>query len=120
MNKKAIGLIAAGIIAVGASAAIGSYMTQQSMRADADIPPPAQHAATHGPAGQHYAAAQPPAQPACNDHNIVGTVAGGVAGGVLGSMIGHGTGKTVATIGGAGAGALVGNEVIPTRNVTCR
>jgi len=65
---------------------------------------------------------QAQAQPAssnCNDHNIVGTAVGGIGGGVLGSLLGHGTGKTVTTIGGALAGAYVGNQAVPTQNVTC-
>lgn len=58
--------------------------------------------------------------PACDDDNIVGKVVGGAAGGVAGSQIGSGSGKTAATIGGAVGGALLGEEYIPTRNVTCR
>lgn len=37
-----------------------------------------------------------------------GLVAGGVAGGVIGSTIGKGRGNTLATLGGAGLGALAG------------
>jgi outer membrane lipoprotein SlyB len=40
-----------------------------------------------------------------------GLVVGGVAGGVLGHQIGSGRGNTVATIAGAGLGALAGNQV---------
>ena len=39
-----------------------------------------------------------------------GTVVGGVAGGVLGNQVGHGTGRTLATIGGAGLGAVAGSH----------
>lgn len=59
-------------------------------------------------------------QPACDDDNIVGKVAGGVIGGVAGSQIGKGNGKTAATIGGSVGGTLLGEEYIPTRNVTCK
>ena len=45
-----------------------------------------------------------------------GAVVGGVAGGVIGHQIGGGTGKTVATIAGAGGGAYVGNKVEQNRN----
>jgi outer membrane lipoprotein SlyB len=41
----------------------------------------------------------------------VGMVAGGVLGGVLGHQIGSGRGNTVATIAGAGVGAVAGNQV---------
>ena len=41
----------------------------------------------------------------------VGLVAGGVLGGVLGHQIGSGRGNTVATIAGAGVGAVAGNAV---------
>jgi outer membrane lipoprotein SlyB len=41
----------------------------------------------------------------------LGAVGGAVVGGVIGHQIGGGTGKTVATIAGAGGGAYVGNKV---------
>jgi len=66
------------------------------------------------------AAAPQPRQVACDDDNIVGKVAGGLIGGVAGSQFGSGNGKTAATIGGSVGGTLVGEEYIPTRNVTCR
>src|SRR5438034_11788643 len=40
-----------------------------------------------------------------------GAVVGGVVGGVVGHQFGSGRGNTVATIAGAGVGALAGNEV---------
>lgn len=61
-----------------------------------------------------------PAQPACDDDNIVGMLAGGAAGGLAGSQVGSGNGKTAATIGGAVGGAYLGKEYLATRNVTCR
>ncbi|HVL10028.1 MAG TPA: glycine zipper 2TM domain-containing protein [Burkholderiaceae bacterium] len=42
---------------------------------------------------------------------ILGTVLGGAAGGLLGHQVGGGTGKTVATIGGAVLGAVAGNQI---------
>ncbi len=41
----------------------------------------------------------------------VGMVAGGVVGGVVGHQIGSGRGNTVATIAGAGLGAVAGNQI---------
>jgi len=41
----------------------------------------------------------------------VGMVAGGVVGGVVGHQFGSGRGNTVATIAGAGLGAVAGNQV---------
>lgn len=58
--------------------------------------------------------------PACDDDNIVGKVAGGVVGGLVGTQIGKGGGNKAATIGGSVGGTLLGEEFIPTRNVTCR
>jgi outer membrane lipoprotein SlyB len=46
----------------------------------------------------------------------LGAVAGGVVGGVIGHQIGGGTGKTVATIAGAGGGAYVGHQVEKSKN----
>lgn len=40
-----------------------------------------------------------------------GAVVGGAAGGVAGNQFGKGNGKTAATIGGAAAGALIGNSM---------
>jgi outer membrane lipoprotein SlyB len=40
-----------------------------------------------------------------------GVIGGAVVGGLLGHQIGGGTGKTLATVGGAAAGAYAGNEV---------
>lgn len=59
-------------------------------------------------------------KPACDDHNVVGIVLGGAAGGLVGHQVGSGKGKDLATIGGALGGAYLGNQYIPTRNVTCR
>lgn len=39
-----------------------------------------------------------------------GTVVGGVAGGVIGNQIGGGRGRTLATLGGAGLGAVAGSH----------
>jgi outer membrane lipoprotein SlyB len=40
-----------------------------------------------------------------------GAAVGGAAGGLAGNQIGSGNGKTAATIGGAAAGALIGNSM---------
>lgn len=42
------------------------------------------------------------------DENVVGGLAGGALGGVAGSTIGGGSGKSLATIGGVIAGAMIG------------
>lgn len=42
---------------------------------------------------------------------IAGTVGGAVIGGLLGSTIGGGSGRTVATVAGAGGGGYVGHRV---------
>lgn len=112
-NKKLIGIGVGAVLLVGATAAIASYMTRQSLTPDAEI-------TAQAPPPQKVAAAQPPPQPRCDDKNIVGTIAGGAAGGVIGNQIGKGSGKTAATVGGVVGGAVLGNQFIPTRNVTCR
>jgi len=43
--------------------------------------------------------------------NVAGAIIGGVLGGVLGHQIGGGTGRTVATVGGAVAGTAIGANV---------
>ena len=42
---------------------------------------------------------------------MIGPAAGTLIGGVAGSQIGSGSGKTIATVIGAGAGAAIGTEV---------
>lgn len=48
-----------------------------------------------------------------------GVIVGGLAGGVLGNVIAPGGSKTLGTILGAGAGALIGRSV-DRKNVRCR
>jgi hypothetical protein len=48
-----------------------------------------------------------------------GVIVGGLAGGVLGNVIAPGGSKTLGTLLGAGAGALIGREV-DRKNVRCR
>lgn len=113
-------LIGAAAIAVIAGTAIGSsYYTSSSMQptlqaAVRPIPPTGQYASAQPAAGQPVHRA-----PACNDHNVVGTVAGAVGGGLVGSAFGHGGGRTLTTIGGAAAGGALGNAYIPTRGAAC-
>lgn len=45
-----------------------------------------------------------------------GAVVGGIVGGVIGHQVGSGRGNTAATIVGAGAGALAGNEIEKRRD----
>ncbi len=46
------------------------------------------------------------------DHDrVAGTAIGAVAGGLIGSRFGGGSGKTVATVGGAVAGGYAGNQI---------
>lgn len=46
-----------------------------------------------------------------DENRVAGTAIGAVAGGLLGSTIGGGTGRTLATVGGAVAGGYAGNQV---------
>jgi len=51
--------------------------------------------------------------PPQQDHtNIGGAIIGGLIGGVLGNQVGQGSGNTAATILGAGAGAILGEQMI--------
>ena len=43
--------------------------------------------------------------------STLGTVGGAGVGGVLGNQVGQGRGRTVATVGGAAAGGMVGNRM---------
>src|SRR3569832_1466592 len=48
--------------------------------------------------------------PVKDSNRIAGTAIGAVAGGLLGHQIGGGTGRTLATVGGAAAGGYAGNH----------
>lgn len=48
--------------------------------------------------------------------NYGAAAAGAIGGGLIGSMVGGGTGKTLATIGGAAAGGYLGSQ----SNVGCK
>jgi uncharacterized protein YcfJ len=113
-------LAAIGFLIVGAALA-SYYGPNATQTAQTDTQDTAKKATHHSDAAapvHHQQVAQ--AQPACNDHNIVGTGVGGVAGGILGSQFGRGSGKTATTIGGALGGAYLGNQYIPTQNATCK
>jgi uncharacterized protein YcfJ len=93
--------------------------------------PPAQQAKPAQPAFAQVVAVQPVTQTSttskprqvCQDeqvavpetykdkHQIGGAVVGGLVGALAGHQIGGGKGKTLATIGGAAAGAFAGHEV---------
>ncbi len=118
-DKKIIAATLGVIVVLAATAGAASYFTRSSMTDEPSVTAQAVH---HPANGARMAAMQPAAggPPPCNDHNIVGTVGGGLTGGVVGNQFGKGSGKTLTTVGGAVGGAVLGNEYLPTRNVTCR
>ena len=90
-------------------------------------PAPATGATSGSSASQTVAAASPaPAAASCancgtvtsvrtvqqqGEAGMIGPAAGALAGGVLGRQIGDGSGKTIATVLGAGVGAAAGTEI---------
>ncbi|MGB4107360.1 MAG: glycine zipper 2TM domain-containing protein [Alphaproteobacteria bacterium] len=113
-TKSLIALGAGAILLIGATAGASVYVMENMVdESPSSTKTSAQETVTFN---QPQMAALPP----CNDDNIVGKVVGGAAGGLAGSQIGSGGGKTAATIGGAVGGSLLGEEYIPTKNVTCR
>ena len=123
INKKAMMLGAAAMLVLGATAAIASYATKQSLEAPVVIEKTEQPLPAQKSAVKHRAPAtnnQQQVAQDCDDGNIVGAVAGGALGGIAGSQLGGGSGKTVATIGGVLGGAYLGKEYINANGVTCR
>lgn len=114
-NTKIAAAVVLVVALMGGAAAVASYTTRTQLEKGEKV---ASEEKMPWKKEQHVATAQP--LPRCDDKNIVGTVAGGAAGGVIGNQFGKGSGKTAATIAGIAGGALLGNEYIPTRNVTCR
>jgi uncharacterized protein YcfJ len=112
MNKKLIGAGIGIIVLVASTAFASTYYTKASQPI----------AVSHAPSKPHLqkiASAQP-AQPRCNDGNVLGYVAGGAVGGIAGNQVGKGSGNTAATIAGTLGGAYLGGQYIPLNNVTCR
>ena len=75
-----------------------------------EVPVTAVRAVMGTPEQRCWVERQPSADAGRPDINVPGAVIGGVLGGILGHQIGSGSGKTIATIGGAlGGGALGAN-----------
>ena len=93
-TQIAIGI--AALVALAGTAIASSYYTRESLAPEpqpvAAVAPPPVHHAKHP---QQVANTQQ--RPACDDHNIVGTVGGAVAGGLVGSAFGKGNGRGLAT-----------------------
>lgn len=119
-TKSVVALVAGAILLIGATAGASVYvmenMNDDSSETQAVVQTSSKETVTYN----QPRTTTTQARPACDDDNIVGKVVGGVAGGVAGSQFGKGNGKTATTIGGSVGGALLGEEYLPTKNVTCR
>ena len=73
-HKKLIGIVAGVMLLTAGTAALASYITQESSQPKTRL-----NAQNVQPHTQKIASAQP-AQPRCDDSNIIGTIAGGAAG----------------------------------------
>jgi uncharacterized protein YcfJ len=119
-STKKTALIATGAAVLALIAgSVGAYI-YQNRAATTQVSQAAPRHIHHAAAPEYAQAAPAAGTPKCNDSNIVGLGLGALGGGLLGHQIGHGSGKTVATIGGAAAGAYVGQQYIPTNGVACR
>jgi len=115
-TKSIIALGAGALLLVGATAGASVYV----MEMDDNEPSDVNKARVSSNETVNYTETRQVRQVNCDDDNIVGKVIGGAAGGLAGSQIGDGNGKTAATIGGSVGGTLLGEEYIPTKNVTCK
>jgi uncharacterized protein YcfJ len=116
-QKKIMGIVFAGVLLASAAAAGAAYYARNA--ANTQISEAKAKPVTKRPVQHQQVAAAQPAKPSCDDGNVVGTVVGAVGGGLLGSQIGSGHGQTAAAIGGTVGGAYLGQQYIPTQNVTC-
>lgn len=120
-RKNAILLGITGIVLVALTAGASAYIVTKTMHDD-KVVTETSHTETIKWKEQR-AAVQPqpqqPAEPACDDANIVGAAIGAVGGGLVGNQIGSGKGQDLATIGGAIGGGYLGKEYIPTHNTLC-
>lgn len=76
-----------------------------------DVPVRAVHAVVGPPSQRCWIEREQVAQPRSSDPNVGGAVLGGIVGGILGHQVGGGSGKDLATAGGAIAGAAIGANV---------
>ncbi|HWI82999.1 beta/gamma crystallin-related protein [Ramlibacter sp.] len=76
-----------------------------------DVPVTAARAVVGPPSQRCWIEREQVAQPRGGEPNIGGAIVGGIVGGVLGHQIGGGSGKDIATAGGAIAGAAIGANV---------
>jgi len=114
MKKQALGLITVVAVLTALTVSAGAYFMSQPKAPEDTVSKGSVKATTQVQPQQQQVVRN------CDDDNIVGKVIGGAAGGVVGSKFGKGNGKTAATIGGSVGGTLLGEEYIPTKNVTCR
>jgi len=122
-TKQITGIILGAIALIMISAGASALITRNVVDKPEDMKPVAAKKVTHKEEriAWNDPAPQPaPVQKRCDDGNVVGYGLGALAGGLIGSQVGKGSGKDVATVGGAAAGALAGGQYIPTRGVLCR
>lgn len=116
MKTKTSNILAVGagvLLLMGATAGASVYFMGNNDQADNSIKVSSNETVANSQTSSS-------SQANCNDDNIVGKVIGGIGGGLIGNQVGGGSGKTAATIGGSVGGTLLGEEYIPTKNVTCR
>jgi uncharacterized protein YcfJ len=75
-----------------------------------EVPVSSVHAVVGPPNQRCWIERQQVTQPSGGDPNVGGAIVGGLIGGILGHQIGGGTGKDLATAGGAVAGAVIGSN----------
>ncbi len=91
--------------------AVAPAPVYQAQPAFYDVPVTSARAVVGPPSQRCWIEREQVAQPRGGEPNVGGAVIGGIVGGILGHQIGGGTGKDVATAGGAIAGAAIGANV---------
>lgn len=112
MDKSMLKGIAAGAAAVVAIGGIAGYEVSHRQPAYADVlktEPVLETVKTPRQVCKDEAVTRK--APVQDRERIAGTAIGAVAGGVLGHQIGGGSGRTVATVGGAALGGYAGNQI---------
>lgn len=101
----------AGAVAITAGTAAAGYHMYQSAHSAAVLSAKPLTRTVRIPRQECHDEAVTHTKPVKDQDRLLGTGIGALVGGILGHQVGGGTGKTLATIAGAGAGGYAGNQI---------
>ena len=104
------GALAGAVVVIAGSAAAGYHMYQTAHTAKVLSAQPLTRTVKI-PRQQCHDEQVTHTKPVKDQNRLIGTGIGALVGGILGHQVGGGSGKTLATVAGAGAGGYAGNKI---------